>query len=226
MIWPLLKLDLRKALPTYVVLLAVQVGFLLINRDILDSRNVFFMVLALAQGWMLAWRIFRDAPNTSSFLFSRPWSRPRMFWQRWALAITLQAVTVLFIYGILVSGTRTLIFQRQLPYFPMVERFELSILWPISLTSVTTFHIIMFLILWGRLGYNPGSARPWQGIIVKIALAFILMTFIGSGHIVGAVASEGPRLRVGDLALIYAVAVAIMCTAASLNCHKHMEIES
>ena len=226
MIWPLLKLDLRKALPSYLALLALQVAFILVTRDILDSTNTIVPVLALVQGWLLAWRIFRDAPNTSSFLFSRPWSRARMFWQRWVLAVTLQSITVLVIYGILAVGMRTLIFQRQVPYFPMVERFELSILWPIALVSLTTFHIIMFLICWGRLGSNPGSARPWQGIIIKIALAFILMTFIGGGHIVGAIASEGPRLRVGDLALIYAVAVAIMCTAASLNCHKHMEIES
>jgi hypothetical protein len=226
MIWPLLKLDLRKALPTYLVLLVAHIGFILITRDILDSSNVFVVVLALAQGWMLAWRIFRDAPDTPSFLFSRPWSRPRMFWQRWTLAMTLQIITVLLIYIILASGTRTLLFQRQVPYFPMVERFELSILWPISLTSVITFHIIMFLILWGRLGYNPGSARPWHGIVVKIAIALILMTFIGGGTVMHVAMSEGPILRTGDLALIYAVVLTIMCTAASLNCYKHMEIES
>lgn len=223
MIWPLIKLDLRKALPTYLVLLAVQVGFLLTTRDILDSSNVFFTVLALAQGWMLAYRIFRDAPHTPAFLFSRPWSRARMFWQRWALATTLQIITVLLIYGILAAGTRTLLLQGQLPYFPMAERFELSVLWPIALSSAITFHIIMFLIVWGRLGYNPGSAHPWQGIVVKIALALILMTFIGAGHAVGVVVSS---LGIGDLAFIYAVAVALMCTAASLNCYKHMEIES
>ncbi len=226
MIWPLIKLGLRKALPTYLVLLTLQVGFVLVTRDILDSSNTIAPVLALVQGWLLAWHIFRDAPHTSSFLFSRPWSRARVFWQRWALAITLQCVTVLVVYGVLAVGARTLILQRQLPYFPMVERFELSILWPIALVSITTFHIIMFLICWGRLGYNPGSARPWHGIVVKIALAFILMTFIGSGHIVGAVVAEGPRLGIGNLALIYAGAVAVMCTAGSRNCYQHMEIES
>jgi hypothetical protein len=226
MIWPLLKLDLRKSLPSYLALLVLQVAFILVTRDILDSTNTIVPVLALVQGWLLAWRIFRDAPNTPSFLFSRPWSRGRVFWQRWALAVTLQILTVLLIYGMLAAGVRTLIFQRQLPYFPMVERFELSILWPIALVSIASFHIIMFLICWGRLGYNPGSARPWQGIVVKIALAFILMTFIGGGHIVGAVVTEGPGLGIGHLALIYAAAVAVMCTAASRHCYQHMEIES
>ena len=144
MIWPLIKLDLKKALPLYLTLLVVQIGFVLITRDILDSSNVFVSVLA--QGWMLAWRIFRDAPHTPSFLFSRPWSRARIFWNRWALAVTLQSVTVLLIYCILAAGTRTLIYQRQVPWFPMVERFELSILWPIALASIITFHIIMFLL--------------------------------------------------------------------------------
>ena len=191
MIWPLIKLDLKKTLPTYLLLLLVQIVFILSTRDVLDSSNVFVSVLALAQGWMLALRIFRDVPHTRSFLFSRPWSRTRIFWNRWTLGLTLQTITVLLIYVILTSGTRTLIFQTQLPYFPMVERFELSILWPIALASVIAFQIIMFLIVWGQLGYNPGSARVWRGIVVKIAFAIMLMSFIGGGALtVGAVSSD------------------------------------
>ena len=52
------------------------------------------------------------------------------------------------------------------------------------------------------------------------------MTFISGGHIMGVVTAEGPRRGIGDLAFIYAVAVTIMCTAASRNCYQHMEIES
>jgi hypothetical protein len=232
MIWPLIKLDLKKALATYLVLLLVQIVFILSTRDILDSSNVTVVVLALAQGWMLAWRIFRDAPHTRSFLFSRPWSRTRIFWNRWILAVTLQSITVLLIYVILAAGTRTLIYQTQLPYFPMVERFELSILWPIALASVIAFHIVMFLILWGQLGYNPGSTRVWHGIVVKIAFAIMLMSFIGGGTLTVRAVSSDAGLRTGDLAFtgdwafVYAVALVILCTGAARNCLKHMEIES
>ncbi len=226
MIWPLIKLDLRKALTTYLALLVAQIGFVLVTRDVLDSANVTVAVLALAQGWMLAYQIFRDTHNTRVFVFSRPWSRARIFWTRWGLAMALQTVTVLLVYTILAAGTRTWLYRHELPYFPMVARFELSILWPMALASVTTFHIVMFLTLWGYLGYNPGSARPWHGVIVKIALALILMTFRGSGHVGGAALLGGSGLGTGNLAVIYAVAVSLMCTGASLNCCKHMEIES
>ncbi|MCP4455372.1 MAG: hypothetical protein GY809_28265 [Planctomycetes bacterium] len=226
MIWPLIKLDLRKALTAYLVLLVAQIGFVLITRDVLDSANITIAVLALAQGWMLAYLIFRDTHNTRAFVFSRPWSRARIFWTRWGLAMVLQTFTVLLVYTILAAGTRTWLYRTELPYFPMVERFELSILWPMALASVITFHAVMFLTLWGYLGYNPGSRRPWHGIVVKIAIAFILMTFIGAGRAVTTTATEGPAISMGDLAIIYAIAVAVMCTAASLNCHKHMEIES
>ncbi len=220
MIWPLIKLDLRKAVTAYLALLIAQMGFVLITRDVLDSANVTIAVLGLAQGWMLAYLIFRDTHNTRVFVFSRPWSRTHIFWTRWGLAMVLQTFTVLLVYTILAAGTRTWLYRTELPYFPMVERFELSILWPMALASVTTFHIVMFLTLWGYLGNNPGSARPWQGVIVKIALALILMTFLGSEHVMGA------GLGTGDLAVIYAIAVTLMCTSASLNCCKHMEIES
>jgi hypothetical protein len=226
MIWPLIKLDLRKALTAYLALLVAQIGFVLITRDVLDSANVTMAVLALAQGWMLAYLIFRDTHNTRVFIFSRPWSRARIFWTRWGLAMVLQTFTVLLVYTILVAGTRTWLYKTELPYFPMVERFELSILWPMALASIVTFHIVMFLTLWGYLGNNPGSARPWHGVIVKIALALILMTFLGRGHVMGVPLIIGPGLGTGDLAVIYAIAVTIMCTSASLNCCKHMEIES
>ncbi len=140
--------------------------------------------------------------------------------------MVLQIFTVLLVYTILAAGTRTWLYRHQLPYFPMVERYELSVLWPMALASVITFHIVMFLTLWGYLGYNPGNARPWHGVIVKIALALILMTFLGGGHIAGAILTGGARLRIGDLAVVYAAAVTVMCTGASLNCCKHMEIES
>ena len=225
MIWPLIKLDLRKTLPAYLATVVVLVGFILITRDILDSANVFVLVLAMAQGWLLAWRIFRDGDNTQSFLFSRPWSPARIFWNRWALAVILQITTVLLIYVILAAGTRTLIYQRHLPYFPMVERFELSILWPIALAPALTFHIIMFLMLRSTV-VNPGGTDRWRGFVVKIALGLILMMFIGGGTVMVDPGLGGAGVRTGDLAFIYAAVLAVLCTAASLNCYKNMEIES
>ncbi len=225
MIWSLIKLDLRKVLPVYLPILALLLGFILITRDVLASDNVFVTVLAMAQAWMLAYRLFRDAPNTPSFLFSRPWSRARIFWNRWALAVTLQCITVLLVTILLMSGARARLHQGDLPYFPMIEPFELSVLWPIALALTITFHIIMFLMVKGAV-VKPGGARTWRAIIVKIALGSILMVFIAGRTMIQIPGSDGPGLGIGELALLYAVVLAVLCTAASRNCYQHMEIGS
>ena len=223
MIWPLIKLDMRKVLPTYLVTVVIQVGFILITRDILDTTNVTILALAMIQGWLLAWCIFRDAHNTQSFLFSRAWTPARIFWNRWVLAVTLQISTVLLIYVILAAGTRTML--QGLPCFPMVERFELSILWLIALAPTITFHVIMFLMLRSKI-VNPGGVGSQRTIVVKIILVLILMIFIGRGHIMAFPMLGNAGLRTGELAFIYALVLTLLCTAASLNCYKNMEIES
>ena len=223
MIWPLIKLDLRKVLPIYMATVVVLAWFILITRDILSSANIFVTVLAMAQGWMLAYLIFRDTHNTQVFIFSRPWSRARIFWHRWTLAMTLQAATVLLVYAILAAGARTWLHKSTLPYFPMVERFELSILWPLALASVITFHIIMFLMFRGMVLH--ATASRWRAVITKVALALLLMVFLGDGdHMV--IAGFGGGLNFGHLVIIYAFVLIALCTATSLDCIKHMEIES
>jgi hypothetical protein len=224
MIWSLIKLDLRKVLPLYLATLVALVGFILITREILDATNVTVAVLAMAQGWILAYQIFRDPHNTRVFIFSRPWSRARIFWNRWTLAMTLQAITVLLVYAILAAGTRTWLYRSELPYFPMVESFEHSVLWPIALASFITFHIIMFLMFWCVV-MKTGTGW-WQSVIIKISLCLILMGFLGSGGIVVVAGSQGAGLRIGHLACIYAAVLVFLCTCASLNCTKNMEIES
>jgi len=106
MIWPLIKLDLRKALPAYLASLVVMIGFILITRDILDSTNIFVIIMAVIQGCLIACFLFSDPNNTRSFLFSRPWSPTRIFWNRWALAVILQIATVLLVYTIIAAGTK------------------------------------------------------------------------------------------------------------------------
>lgn len=230
MIWPLIRLDLRKVLPVYLAIVAALAGFILVTREILDSTNITVAVLGLVQGWMLAYLIFRDPHNTQVFMFSRPWSRARVFWNRWALAIALQGATILLLYVILAAGTRTWLYKSELPHFPMIERFELSALWPIAVASIVTFHIIMFLICWGLCGGHQGSKsihkRRGVGMVVKIAVVLILMTFLGGGHVVGMAVGDERRIDIRILALAYAITVIVMCTVASLNCQKHMEIES
>ncbi len=225
MIWPLMKLDLRKTLPAYLATVAVLTGFILITRDILDSANIFVLALTLIQGWLLAWRIFCDSENTRPFLFSRPWSPARMFWNRWALAVILQITTVLLIAAILAAGTRTAIHQRNVPYFPMVERFELSILWPIAAAPAVTFHITMLFMLRGMVLRRIGAGKG-RALIAKAVIGLVLMMFLAGLKFRDATQAGVVVQRIGNLVLIYAAVLAVLCTAASLNCYKNMEIES
>ena len=225
--WQLTKLDLRKTLPYYLACCAAIIGCILTTQEVLDSSNLTILTIALAQGWLLAWRIFHDPVDTESFVFSRPFTRSQVFINRWALGMILQGLTVLAVYTVLAAGTRTLLYKRHLPYFPMVERFELSILWPIALASIITFHIIMFLIARGRISNPNGSTRTGR-LVVKIVLLVIFMIFVGGTGIrvaSGGHGSSAPTQSVAFL-LIYATAVILLSVPGSLNCYRHMEIKS
>lgn len=224
MIWPLLRLDLRRVLPVYLVPVAATIGFILITRDVLDSSSLPVIVFAIAQGWFLAWRIFRDSPGTRSFIFSRPCSPSRIFWNRYLLALSLQGATLLVVFSLLAAGVRSAIYARHLPYFPMVQPYELSVLRPLALASLITFHIVMFLLFRGTVAGAPKSG--WKAAVSKIVLILILLVFIGGAKTIAVPAGSGPSLDMADMLFIYAVLLFILCTAASHNCCKNMEIES
>lgn len=225
MIGSLIKLDLRKVLPVYLVIAVATAYFILITRDVLDSTDVFVGTLALVQGWMLAWLVFRDPHHTQAFIFSRPWSRTRIFWHRWGLGMVLQMLTVAVIYTLLATGARAGLHRHDLPYFPMVQRFEFSILWPLGFVSLITFHLVMFLML--RRMALESQFHWWKQPLIKIVLILILIGIFCSWAIV----PGGNPLTVNGLffnpvVIVYTCILTGLCVAASLNCFKNMEIES
>jgi len=220
--WPLIKHDLRKALPPHLIILVALVGSLLATNRILDAGNKFALAFGLAQGWLLAWCIFRDPNNTDAFVFSRPYTRQQVFWSRWMLAMVLQAISIGAIYAILAVGARTWIHGNHLPHYPMVAPFELVVVRTIAFASLITFHLVMFLTVRSR-ALSTGTGQRWKAYVVKLACLMILMVFIGG---IPVAATDGPwrAPSLAHCAAAYALVLAAMTTAASLNAYKNMEV--
>ncbi len=226
MIRPLLKHDIRKTLPYYPGIMGALVALLLITNDVLDATNIFAVVLGVVQGWMLAYCIFRDPGHTDAFLFSRPFARKHIFWNRWALGMSLQAMTLLVVYVLLATGVRMRLHEGHMPQYPMIQPFELAVLWPIGLSSVISFQVVMFLIVHSHLSSpdaSSGMSKTWKRFVVKLACLLILMVFI-SGPIVLRAGMSEPSLRIGTGAIIYAALLIVLGTAASLKGYENMEI--
>ena len=168
--------------------LAALVGCLLATNRILDGGNKFALAFGLAQGWLLAWCIFRDPNNTDAFVFSRPYTRQQVFWSRWMLAMVLQAISIGAIYAILAVGARTWIHGNHLPHYPMVAPFELVVVRTIAFASLIAFHLIMFLSVRSRV-LSTGTGPRWKAYVVKLACLMILMVFIGG---IPVAAPDGP----------------------------------
>jgi hypothetical protein len=222
MLWPLVKLDLRKVLPPYSLILVALVGSLLGTSKILDARNAFAIGLGLAQGAVLAWCIFRDPRNTGAFVFSRPYTRQRIFWNRWLLAMGLQVVTAVLVCAVLAVGVRTWIQGHHLRHYPMVAPFELIVLWPLSVASLISFHISMFMVVRGRV-LSPGSGAGWKRYAVNIVCLMLLAVYMG-GIQIAADTSSGHAFGLVHWAVAYALVVTVMATAASLDGYRNMDI--
>ncbi|MHC4153881.1 MAG: hypothetical protein ACYST6_02985 [Planctomycetota bacterium] len=226
MVWGIMKLDLRKVLVGYVPFVAVLLAYLLLRPRPLESMDVIAMAAGLMQGCYLGWRIFSDPAATQSFVFSRPFSRRRIFWQRWSLGIVLQMVTLLLVFALVATGVRGYVHQDS-PYYPMVQWYEVSVLWPIGLVSLIAYEIQMFLMLrgWILLGASASRRRTMAGWASAgfIGLTLLLGVFFPRG--VGASGFLMPaslQMGIG----IYTIILAGLATAASAKCYRHMEIEA
>ncbi len=227
MVWELIKLDLRKVLTGYITFVLVLSAYLLFWQKPLESTDTIVIAAGVLQGLYLAWRIFKDPGSTQSFIFSRPFSRNRLFWNRWGLGITLQMVTLLIVLILVASGARNFIHKSNLPYYPMVQRYELSVLWPLAIVSLTTFQIQMFLML--RAGTLQTAALPkWKKVPTYAIICFFALAFLGGSHVVVSAVSNGPTAPayLGNAALFYVLTLTVLTTLTSLHCYRHIEIEA
>jgi len=227
MVWELIKLDLRKVLTGYITFVLVISAYLLFWQRPLGSTDTIVIAAGLLQGLYLAWRIFKDPGSTQSFIFSRPFSRNRLFWNRWGLGITLQMVTLLIVLILVASGARNFIHKSNLPYYPMVQWYELSVLWPLAIVSLTAFQIQMFLMLRART-LQTASRPKWRKVATYAIVCFIALVFLGGFHVVGSVVSNGATApaRLGNAALFYVLTLTVLTTLTCVQCYRHIEIEA
>jgi hypothetical protein len=226
MVWGLMKLDLRKVLVGYVPFVAVLLAYLLLRRKPLESMDTIAIAAGLIQGCYLGWRIFSDPGATQSFIFSRPFSRSRIFLQRWCLGIALQMVTLLLVFVLVASGVRAYVHQDS-PYYPMVQWYELSVLWPIGLVSLIAYEIQMFLMLRGWILRRTRPAQ-WGATAGYASLSLLALLLVLGPHFTGIQAGAGPgmpeSIRVGIGA--YTIILTGLATLACAKCYLHMEIEA
>jgi len=227
MVWELIKLDLRKVLTGYITFVLVLLAYLLFRQKPLESTDTIVIAAGLLHGLYLAWRIFKDPGSTQSFIFSRPFSRNRLFWNRWGLGITLQMVTLLIVLILVASGARSFIHKSNLPYYPMVQWYELSVLWPLAIVSLTAFQIQMFLMLRART-LQTASLPKWRKVATYAIVCFIALVFLGGFHVVVSAVSNGPTApaRLGNAVLFYMLTLTLLTTLTSLHCYRHIEIEA
>ncbi len=227
MVWELIKLDLRKVLTGYITFVLVISAYLLFRQKPLESTDTIVIAAGLLQGLYLAWRIFKDAGSTQSFIFSRPFSRNRLFWNRWGLGITLQMVTLLIVLILIASGARNFIHKSNLPYYPMVQWYELSVLWPLAIVSLTAFQIQMFLML--RAGTLQTASLPkWRKVATYAIICFFALAFLGGFHVVVSAVSNGAAAPtyLGNAVLFYMLTLTLLTTLTSVHCYRHIEIEA
>jgi hypothetical protein len=227
MVWELIKLDLRKVLTGYITFVLVLSVYLLFRQRPLDSTDTIVIAAGLLQGLYLAWRIFKDPRSTQSFIFSRPFSRNRLFWNRWGLGLTLQMVTLLIVLILIASGARNFIHKSNLPYYPMVQWYELSVLWPLAIVSLTAFQIQMFLMLRART-LQTASLPKWKKVATYAILCFFALAFLGGFRLVASAISHGATApaHLGNAALFYMLTLTVLTTLTSLHCYRHIEIEA
>ena len=188
------------------------------------------------QGCLLALGIFSDAPGTQSFLFSRPFSRRRLFLYRWGIGLGFQALTLLVLLSVLALGARQGIQTRAFssPWYPMVRWHEIAVLWPVGLTSILFYQATGFVILRNRLlasgrpvavGHRKMTARvAFLGALLVLCILLILGRFVFAG-VAGGVSSTPFGLLLKRAFPVYLGALTVLATLASLHCYRRLEVE-
>lgn len=174
MITALLKVELRKVWAVYTPLLILVLVYMVLAPGPLKRRDTYIALLAVGQGCLLAWLIFRDPGSTAEFLFSRPLLRKRLFLTRWGLGMGLQLLTILAVTFVLSAGLRSG-FQERIgsPYYPMVRWLELDVLWSLALLSLVAYQLQVFLQI--RESVVSNQISPWLSRVMQL-LAIAMVT--------------------------------------------------
>jgi hypothetical protein len=226
------QLSARRTLAWFLPAFFLLVGYVLfatcpLGPDLLPAA------FGALMGWALAYRLFLDPPGVSPFIFSRPFSRTRLFFYRWLIGLLLQAFAIAVIFLVLAIGLRQVIQVEmfQSTYYPMIRPIELSVLWPIAIASLLVYQVTCFVLLRSRLyGRRHGSKVRRLGNAAFLAIAglltllFLITSIRMQGEGIGMLPSLSP-LWTGVL-FGYGALLVATTTLAGWCCSRHFEVES
>jgi hypothetical protein len=229
------KLAIHRTGLWYLVVVTPLAGYTLLKTDPLGSSDPVAALLGAALGCVLAFCLFGDPPGVAAFVFSRPFSRRRLFLYRWLIGLGFQAITILAIVVLLAGGVRQWIhvslYHHPL-WYPMVRWYELTFLWPVVGTSLFAYQATLLVMVRNRL---LRSSRPkYAGLmralrtIVDVMLigAFAIALLLGALWTVRLASTGVPSLPAAPLVLPYLALVTVMTTLGGLSCYGQLEVEA
>ena len=230
------KLAIHRTGLWYLVVVTPLAGYTLLKTDPLGSSDLVAALLGAALGCVLAVCLFGDPPGVAAFVFSRPFSRRRLFLYRWLIGLGFQAITILALVALLAGGLRQWIhvslYHHRL-WYPMVRWYELSVVWPIGLASLFAYQATLLVMARNRLlrSSRPkyaGLMRALRTIVDRALIAAFAIAVLAGAlwaiRIVGS--SSGVSPPVAPLIVPYLALVTVMTTLGGLYCYRQLEVEA
>jgi hypothetical protein len=238
MFWAIWQLSARRTLTWYLPVFLLLVGYTLFVTHPLGIDPP-AAVLGVLMGWVLAFRLFTDPPGVSPFIFSRPFSRTRLFLCRWAIGLLLQAFALAVVATIMASGLRQAVqfYLFRSSWYPMVRWFELSMLWPTGLASLLIYQATCFFLLRRRLAGNPRVSKPKRlANAAFLAAATLLAAIVALVYVGSHFMHSSPPITWEFLPsastwmcsfwVFYGVLLLVATTLAALYCSRHFEVDA
>jgi hypothetical protein len=226
--WELIKLELRKALLIYGFAAVGVFATLIEHPGVLSPHHPALAFTGAFLGGLLAYSLFTDAPGTRAFLFSRPFTRRRLFLVRWGTGMVLIAVLLLAAATCLDVGLRqwAQVSMVNSPWYPMVRWHELSSLWSLACGTLLAYGATMWLLIKRDVamvenkvgGGRYYGATGWFGLIPSCLIALAIITRIRP---------FGPVYPVPlSLGIAYTLLITVALPMASLHVYRTLPVES
>lgn len=220
----LIKIEFEK-MRLYFVVMFITACYVLFNPYPLRSVDVIACMLGLLHGASIGFLVFKDFGGMEAFMFSRSFTRNKLFWHRWSLGIALQFMTMAIVTVIIASGIRSLILFES-AYQPMIKFYELNVLWPIAFGMFAGFAVSVFFTLRNRI-LNAEKPRTIGKKILRTmpsaTIPLVLGIIAGSSSLFSLAHSPSHVLLYGWL---YVLAINAVSVFAGRQCFLKMEINS
>lgn len=219
-----IELEIRKGFQI-VLIFALQVLFVLLWPKVLRQVDLLGMVVALQFGYGVGFFLFGDPDHTEPFVFSRPFTRRRLFWIRWLTGIGILAAGLTICALLIASGLREAIQHqsRLRGLYPMIRFQELRVLWSLGLSSLLAFGLTVVLKLRHQYVTRSGESAllGTLGTFLSLAVALSMLFIFGAW-----LNSSGVPRYANLIALTYLALITALMTLTARNYFEQTEIES